>query len=688
MIKKNNFYFSVIFSIFISVISLIYLKKQYFYNAFVHPVIPYSDLVIHCLLITLITSITSILTISKKVNKILFFVFLLAVSFFLKESISENSLNDPINIFTDYSKQHFTDINIFYLIFTSSIFLLFLILLTNKIHNFICILIYFLLTFYLINYVPFNDAYSVHEGGLNIGVTFLPIINNFLGGFPPIDTQSQYGYYAYFLTPILKLTGLSILSITMTFTLIYIFCFICIHYFINYFIKNNYLTALIITVSIFINIYFGYALPGSEFYFQYRPVRMLAPCLLLFLFYLYITKFNSHKFKFLIIITLSFLIIWNVDSGIPALLAFIIGDFFNYLFLRNNISLKKKIINLSIILLQYLLLIFSVFILFIAYLYLNTGEILTFSIFFEPHITWSSGKNFFHAWSLNQPVMISCLLNSLGIIYAINKGIKGEWNNKSYGILLLSITSMGLSTYGVYHPTPGIISSFLIPILYILLIYKNLNKKFLNDFLYLSPIIFLSSFAFTYPINNTQFNNPGLIDYYLLKNNKTLFKKHPGNEKYYNLFPNSFRYITINEYVENKNNPKYNSQWMNKLNIISQREYLSCQDNNKKILFLSMNDYQMNIKTNCKTPLRYINLPHLFIYNQKDKFSKKIQNHDYDLIVIDDTQLLRSFGYEDINDFFILIDEEYKLKESIFVDWQLNWITNKYQENYLLVYEK
>lgn len=162
---------------------------------------------------------------------------------------------------------------------------------------------------------------------------FYPIVQLFKGVVLGVDGfTGTYGFYPYFLNPIFKITGLSVLTCSIVFCIIMVLSYLLILLFLKKTVNNKFLILLGFASVIFIpalafelddEIVLGQAIP----YYQYLPLRYLFPCLLLFLGSLYI-KNRSKNIYILVSVLSSLSIFWNFDSGVITLFSWMLLNFY------------------------------------------------------------------------------------------------------------------------------------------------------------------------------------------------------------------------------------------------------------------------------------------------------------------------------------------------------------------------
>ena len=200
--------------------------------------------------------------------------------------------------------------------------------------------------------------------------------------------------------------------------------------------------------SFFLVTSFANVWPG-DLYIQYRPIRMLAPCLSLLIFIFYDTN-PSYKRLLLSFLCLSVLSVWNIDSGIPTILAFLVTILFISFSHNKGQPITSRIYSFFNITTLSILSFFSVWLLFIGYIYLKTGTVVTVYNLIEPFVVWRGSELF--SSEFPQPVIITIFISSFyflsssyNVFFKINL-------HHSKAKLFVSLLIMGLVTYGSRNP--------------------------------------------------------------------------------------------------------------------------------------------------------------------------------------------------------------------------------------------
>ena len=285
---------------------------------------------------------------------------------------------------------------------------------------------------YLGNYVHFNSVlYSmvqVQQGKILLA-----------------DFTTQYGLYAHFLYPFFKLISLNVISFSMTMSALTVASFSLIFFGLRKIISNS----LVLFFTFLAIIYFGYFYylfngdSDFDFYYQYKPIRMIFPAIILFSVFTYIL--NPKKTLYLLIIFLSSLsILWNFDSGIICFLSFYIYILYERLPGSNLRSFANEFIKHTII--STTILSFTFF-LFSIIIYLQSNSLPNWSLFLKfPILFGMTGFS-----SLPMPIFHTWNLVFLVYLYGIYVGLNSILLNKKIILdrvaFFVAIFGFGIASY-------------------------------------------------------------------------------------------------------------------------------------------------------------------------------------------------------------------------------------------------
>lgn len=525
------------------------------------------------------------------------------------------------------------------------------------IDRFLLFIVIFIITYVFSMYaIDVDSRYMANN--LNYGVVVMPIINLFYGSYLPVESQSQYGYYPYFIVPFLKITGLSITSINTIFAITSALSlsaiFLCMHK-----ILKSYFYSIISFICVFFFLtFFGAVWPG-ELYFQYNPIRILSPAISLVIVYFYLNKKISALTSLSVI---SILCLWNLDSGIPCLLSFLI-IFFIESFLKKDIFFFLKIIF------KFLLILIILGIFIQTFFIYHTDQFVYFHQFFEPQLSFRKHEVFF-----NNSLSMYLVLSIVGLLF-FSSLLNYKISKDKYFLLsmFISILIFGLLSYGSRHLSTLALSIFLLPVCYSIFIYSfNQMYSKTNLILLNLPLIFISSIFFiSIPSNSSFFHTSNFVTNLLDINIKEFEIPNPSN--------NSSFWLSKQEMKDNKIKPI----WINKLEYIAYLKNKYSLDSSSSIYVASTRDHLIHLELKTASPLNQVNWHHIAYYNGWDKVFTSLKSRKFDYVITDDSFLYRYAdwrGPESFHKFEKLLSENYDLIDSQEIGYQWfypGWVPSK-----------
>jgi hypothetical protein len=154
---------------------------------------------------------------------------------------------------------------------------------------------------------------------------FNEVVQVYLGKALLIDDINQYGLYPHFLQPLFALTGLTVLKFTVVMGLLTALSYGLLWYFLSHSLSNQ-VVALLGFLALVFNgwLCFIYRLwdPLDDVYFQYHPIRFLFPACVVVLAWLYLRR-PRRRLYWGIMVFQAAGVLWNLDAGAPAFLAWV-----------------------------------------------------------------------------------------------------------------------------------------------------------------------------------------------------------------------------------------------------------------------------------------------------------------------------------------------------------------------------
>jgi hypothetical protein len=144
-----------------------------------------------------------------------------------------------------------------------------------------------------------------------------------------VDSTSQYGLFAWFLRPIFWLTGLSVAKFTFVLGLLSATAYLSIGLFLKRSTSRPVLAAIGLIATLFNGWMLFLTVEGPhrgkyfDLYFQYVPLRLIIPALMLGLGSCWLAR-PSRGLSWSIWLLLGCGVLWNLDSGAPTAAAWVL----------------------------------------------------------------------------------------------------------------------------------------------------------------------------------------------------------------------------------------------------------------------------------------------------------------------------------------------------------------------------
>jgi hypothetical protein len=209
-------------------------------------------------------------------------------------------------------------------------------------------------------------------------------------------------------------------------------------------------------------------LNSFDVYFQYVPLRVIFPTILIFLSAIYLKKENKIIYYCLFIIS-SIAVLWNLDTGAIVFVSWLLLLIYSEIFQQNKKVMIKKCISHLVTAISIFL---AVVISYSIYIYIRSSSFPNFFLFTQyQQIYYISGfamlpMNLFHPWNIIIIVYI------IGLLYAIiNKG--NSYIAKI--IFLLSVLGFGIFSYYQGRSHDDVLVSVAYPAVLLLTIFTDIS---------------------------------------------------------------------------------------------------------------------------------------------------------------------------------------------------------------------
>ena len=512
--------------------------------------------------------------------------------------------------------------------------------------NVLVLAILIFLPVYLGYLVIFNDFHRYNLNAQNFQNVLHAITQVYFGKVVLLDLISQYGGYPIFLKPILKITGVSLISVTSILAFLMFVSFLFSGLFLYHALKNKVLVILGFFSYIFLHL-LATSLWPYEVFFPYWPIRILFPTFLIFISYFYF-KDKSERLFYIIIALLSLGVIWNVDVGIVCFLSFLLASSYEKFCEKDLFLTRSKAFLLHA--LKCVIFLFAILILISLYYKITYGDWANYGMLFafhENYIQWHSPDG------LSRLSMSGLwLLPVITYIVSLNCSAYGmlqrKHNTDAY-IFLLSILGIGIYSYHAYQHVPQITARDCYPAIFIILLYldRELTMTSFRSFFSASKVrdyilnsknslllILMLFVCFTSSSFLMDLQNPLIKDhvkihefYFQDKNNKKILWEVPGPTG-----EMSSAYIYMSDYIDDNT---LTPSWIDRKEKIQKFFHKYNISNKEKIIIFSMWDSYLYMKLNLKSPLSIANAYHIIPTNQQEEVVNYILSGDADWIILD-----------------------------------------------------
>lgn len=343
------------------------------------------------------------------------------------------------------------------LLFLISLFLIFIIELAftdnmRRTINTIIGLALFIISVYLITVISSSvifNRYYVSEQLIftdSFNALFYSVAQVYQGKALLINFTNQYGLYPHFLEPIFKLIGLKVYTFTIVMAALMFTSYACILVFLYLVTKNK----VIAVTGLISMIFYNYVLEETltrNFYFQFTPLRIIFPSLILILSFMYF-KLNNTKVKNLLYIASfvvsSIAILWNLETGIAVFLSWMLLLFYHDASQYDGWNIAKEIARNAI---NGIVILMSVFIIFSMYMFIRYGNLPNFSELVKYQFYFYQFGFFMIPMKLIHPWNLVAIVYLIGLVYAAQSLIAKNNTMTPKMVFLLSILGFGIFVY-------------------------------------------------------------------------------------------------------------------------------------------------------------------------------------------------------------------------------------------------
>ena len=555
-----------------------------------------------------------------------------------------------------------------------------------------------LLPLYLGYLVIFNDFHRYNLNAQNFQNVLHAMTQPYFGKTIFLDLVSQYGGYPIFLKPILKITGVSLISVTSIFAFLMFISFLFSGLSLYNVLKNKALVLLGFFAYVYLHL-FATSLWPYELFFPYWPIRILFPALLIFVSYFYF-KNRSERLFYAITILLSLGVLWNVDVGLVSFLSFLLASSYEKFCEKDLLLARLKAFLLHA--LKCFIVLSSVLILISLYYKITYGYWANYGMLFAFHQNYITGHSSdgLSRLSMNGLWLLPAITYIVSLNYSAQGMLQKKHNTDSY-IFLLSILGIGIYSYHAYQYAPQIAPRDCYPAYFIILLYldrwgmmDNFKSFFsmsqTRDYFSRSKNFFLLILASFICFSSSSF---------IMDTRNPLIKDHVKIHEFYFQNPNSKKilweihgttgemsvtYIYMSDYIKDNT---ITPSWIDRKEKIQNFFYKYDISNEEKIIIFSMWDSYLYMKLNLKSPLSIANAYHIIPTNQKEEVVKYILDGGADWIILDTDPFL-AHGFDGLNYWLSMpsiIESTYHKVDSVPV---MDNYLNGWKKAELVIYQK
>jgi hypothetical protein len=450
------------------------------------------------------------------------------------------------------------------------------------------------------------DEYSLEKYSINFSPVVYPIIQTFLGKAPLIDLKSLYGLHPYFLQIFLYLFPAKILTLSFVLAALLLISLLSIAFCLFCVIRNK-LVALIGFIAIIYlqNFTNNWWPEPTAIAFQYEPIRLLFPSLLLSFLCLFFKNPTPRKY-YGALIFFSFSTLWNLDTGIPTFLTLVIILGYEKFFLnkKEGFSVTGAAKHLA----KSLGILAAIWFIFLISLKIKYGQ--------WPEISWlfygqSAAFDFGYAM---MPMylgiwVMSVLIYATGFVMSSDNFFKKRHSLQDNFILVLTILGLGLFTYfiGRSHSSNVLHCGYPAAILLTIFVDKFCASFGKKDFIFFLPKFKTDTLIFALPL---------LLISYL--SSAFLFNSFSFSKLQDNLISSRF----------SSNSYQIKPYWVQEADFI--KEHINNIDpaaisDDSLIISLGDQDYYFALELRSKFPFSFANLRHMFYEEELNELYHSIE---------------------------------------------------------------
>lgn len=401
-------------------------------------------------------------------------------------------------------------------------------LLIDKISSYL----FLLTTVTLIICWSLKNVTTIYDPGNLSGDHFVAVFNSaaqvYLGRALLIDFPSQYGLYPHLLQPLFKLMGLDIFKFTSIMAVFLAISYLNVYIFLRSMLRNK----LIVFAGFNLILFYSFLyITISASYFQYFPLRLLFPVLLINLSWFYFNKKNVSIY-FASFILYSIGVLWNLETGIVVFFTWLLALTYHELLEANDRNAIKRIAKHILVAFSSLCLTFS---LFDIYMYFSYGSFPDFSKFIEYQNIFYVLGFYMLPMKLMHPWNLIFFVYMVGLSYSARSLIIRDNSVRVKMIFILSILGAGIFSYFQGRSHDAVLTAVWYPAMLLLVIclddlfYKIKGELKVKKVDILEASIFLSLIVLVVSSNLSLFDNSPNI-YNLIESRHEIASRQAPND--------------------------------------------------------------------------------------------------------------------------------------------------------------
>jgi hypothetical protein len=294
-----------------------------------------------------------------------------------------------------------------------------------------------------------NDR-GPYSGGLPFSAMFFPVVQVYEGKAVLIKCASQYGLYPHLLQPIFCLTGLTILSFTLVMGLLTAGSYTALWAFLSRACANKTAAFVGFAALLFNGWFCCVHLMEYDLYFQYLPIRFVFPAFLVLLAWRQLRR-PARWLYWALLAFLAVGVLWNLDAGVPSLLAWTATLCFGELFGDDWRRVARRVMGH---LAAAGCVLTAVAALYSGAVWLRYGAFPDYGqLLYYQRLYYAAGYYKMSMYPFTTWVLVGLVYLS-GLAYAAFAVVERQGTPRAKMIFLLSILGVGLSSYfqGRSHP--------------------------------------------------------------------------------------------------------------------------------------------------------------------------------------------------------------------------------------------